>query len=148
MEKALPKAPGVYLFKDLSGCVIYTGKAKNIYKRVQSYFSKQKTDWKVRALLQEHADIDYILTKNETEALLLEAQIIRAHKPKFNVLLKEGQPFVYILFTSPKSGISKVELVRNKKRQGKYFGPFLHKRQARSAFQYLVSTFRLNLCKQ
>jgi len=148
MKKTLPKAPGVYLFKDRSGCVIYTGKAKNIHKRVQSYFSKQKVDWKVQSLLQEHADIDYILTKNETEALLLEAQIVRAHKPKFNVLLKEGQPFVYILFTKPKTALPRVELVRNKKKAGKYFGPFLHKRQARSAYRYLVETFRLNLCKQ
>jgi len=148
MKKSLPKAPGVYLFKDQSGCVIYTGKAKNIHKRVQSYFSKQKTDWKVQSLVQEHADIDYILTKNETEALLLEAQIVRAHKPKFNVLLKEGQPFVYILFTAPQAGLARVELVRNKKKKGNYFGPFLHKSQARSVFRYLVETFKLSLCKQ
>jgi len=148
MKKTFPRAPGVYFFKDRFGCVIYTGKAKNIHKRVQSYFSKQKTDWKVETLLQEYADIDYILTKNETEALLLEAQIVRAQRPKFNVLLKEGQPFIYILFTRPKIGFARVELVRNKKKKGKYFGPFLHKKQARSAYRYLIQTFRLSLCKQ
>ena len=82
MQKALPKAPGVYLFKDNDERVIYIGKAKNIEKRVKSYFSKQKDDWKVKALVQEHQSIDYIVTKSETEALLLEAQLIRDHKPK------------------------------------------------------------------
>ncbi|MFC1845719.1 GIY-YIG nuclease family protein, partial [Candidatus Dependentiae bacterium] len=101
MKKALPKAPGVYLFKDDTGQVIYIGKAKNIQRRVQSYFSKKEAGWKVQALLDEHRDIDYILVRNETEALLLEAQLIRDHQPRFNILLKDGQPFVYLLFTKP-----------------------------------------------
>lgn len=149
MERALPKTSGVYLFKDSLDRIIYIGKAKNIDKRVKSYFQKKKTDWKVQALLEEHAAVDYILTKNETEALLLEAQLVRDHKPKFNVLLKEGQPFVYLLFTCPKgTGLSKIELVRNKKKKGNYFGPFLHKQQARKVYRYLIETFRLNLCNK
>lgn len=149
MDKSLPQAPGIYLFKDALDRVIYIGKAKNINKRVQSYFHKQKTDWKVQALLAEHAKIDYILTKNETEALLLEAQLIKENQPKFNVLLKEGQPFLYLLFTQPApTGLSRLELVRNKEQKGQYFGPFLHKQQARKVYHYLMETFQLNLCNK
>ncbi len=149
MDKPLPKSPGIYLFKDAFDRVIYIGKAKNIDKRVKSYFQKQKTDWKVQSLLAEYATIDYILTKNETEALLLEAQLVKDHQPKFNVLLKDGQPFLYLLFTDPDpSGLSRLELVRNKEKKGCYFGPFLHKQQARKAYNYLLETFQLNLCNK
>ena len=94
----IPKAAGIYYFKDKDGQVLYVGKAKNLAHRVNSYFQKGY-DWKVAALIEEYASLDYILTKNETEALLLEAQMVKEHQPKYNVLLKEGQPFLYILFT-------------------------------------------------
>ncbi|MCX5922923.1 MAG: GIY-YIG nuclease family protein [Candidatus Dependentiae bacterium] len=145
-KKALPKAPGIYLFKDSNDQVIYIGKAKDIHKRVLSYFSKQNKDWKVNALLAEHADIDYILTQNETAALLLEAQLVGQHKPKFNVLLKSGQPFLYILFTQ--GDPVEIKIVRNKRERGTYFGPFIHKTPARKAHDYLVKTFRLFLCNK
>lgn len=142
----LPTSPGIYLFKDADNTIIYIGKAKSLRKRVATYFKDHHDDWKVEALIKEHASVDYILTKNETEALLLEAQLIREHKPKFNVLLKSGQPFLYILFT--KQALPIIKLVRNKKEKGTFFGPFLHKQQTRSAFNYLVRTFRLNLCNK
>jgi excinuclease ABC subunit C len=145
LPKSLPKAPGIYLFKDKEGNVIYIGKAKSIEKRVASYFQKTK-DWKVISLLEEYADLDYILTDNEAEALLLEAQLIRDHKPKFNVLLKSGQPFLYILFT--KTDPVGVKLVRNKKEKGIYFGPFLQKNHARRGFDYLMKTFKLYVCNK
>ncbi|MFC1842838.1 GIY-YIG nuclease family protein [Candidatus Dependentiae bacterium] len=142
----LPKLPGIYIFKNEDGQVIYIGKAKCIKKRVSSYFHKNHDEFKVQALLQEHASIDYIVTKTETEALLLEAQLIRDYRPKFNILLKTGQPFVYILFTGGK--LPKIKLVRNKSLDGKYYGPFLRKLQARKVFEYLVTTFRLNICNK
>jgi excinuclease ABC subunit C len=142
----LPSLPGVYLFKDAANTIIYVGKAKSIKKRVSSYFKNQDKDWKIKSLVEEHASIDHIVTKTETEALLLEAQLIQQHKPKFNVLLKSGQPFVYFLFTHDE--IPRLELVRNKKKKGTYFGPFLQKMPARSALHYLQKTFRLDLCKQ
>lgn len=144
--KTIPKAAGVYYFKDKDGQVIYVGKAKSLAYRVNSYFQKGH-DWKVMALMQEYADIDYILTKNETEALLLEAQMIAENKPKYNVLLVEGQPFLYILFTT-NDDFPTIEVVRNKRKKGTYFGPFLHKRQARGVAQYLVETFRLRVCNK
>ncbi len=144
--KTIPKAAGVYYFKDKDGQVIYVGKAKSLAHRVNSYFQKGY-DWKVMALVEEYADLDYILTKNETEALLLEAQMIAEHKPKYNVLLVEGQPFLYLLFTT-NDPLPTLEVVRNKRKKGTYFGPFLHKRQARGVAAYLIETFRLALCNK
>jgi len=144
LQKPLPDLPGIYLFKDAAGTVIYIGKAKSLKKRVATYFQQSDKDWKVAALLQDHAEVDYILTKNETEALLLEAELIRKYTPKYNVLLKTGQPFVYILFD--RAPLPTMKLVRNKKEKGTYFGPFLHKAHARGMYQYLMRTFCLNLC--
>jgi len=142
----LPLLPGIYIFKNKDGQVIYIGKAKSIKKRVSSYFHKNHVDYKLEALLDEHETVDYIVTKNETEALLLEAQLIRNYKPKFNILLKMGQPFLYIVFTRGK--VPKIKIVRNRILKGKYYGPFLRKMQARKVFEYLISTFRLNLCNK
>lgn len=140
----LPTSSGIYVFKNAAGEIIYIGKAKSIKKRVATYFQKQNNDWKVKALIDEHATIDFIQTGNETEALLLEAQMIRDNKPKYNVLLKSGQPFVYIMLT--KEEVPQLVLVRNKKEKGTYFGPFLHKAHARGALEYIIKTFKLELC--
>ena len=147
MEKKhtdFPLLPGVYLFKK-DDEILYVGKAKCLKKRVRSYFQKQKTDWKIDSLIKEHTHIEHIVTHNETEALLLEAQLMRDNKPKFNVLLKTGQPFVYLMFTNedPRTLV----IVRNKKDKGIYFGPLLHKTKARSAYFYIMKTFRLTMCK-
>lgn len=146
LEKSIPKLTGVYLFKDAQEAIIYIGKAKNLHDRVNSYFQKCNTDWKINQLINEYADVDYILTPTETESLLLEAELVQKYKPKFNVLLKEGQPFLYILFTPHE--VPTVELVRNKKKKGTYFGPFLQKAPARKTYQFLMHTFRLKLCNK
>ncbi len=145
----LPVTAGIYLFKDEVGRILYIGKAKSIRKRVQSYFRNRGVDWKIDALLNDFVTIDYIGTKNELEALLLEAQLIAEHKPKYNVLLKNGQPFVYILFTPGNdTELPAIKIVRNKKEAGAYFGPFLHKTDARGAVQYLINTFQLFVCNK
>lgn len=143
IEKVLPNAPGVYLFKNNNNQVIYIGKANSIRKRVHSYFNKKHDDWKINTIMHDYAALEYILTNNEIEALLLEAQLIRQHQPKCNTLLKDGQPFLYILFTK-----NNMELVRNKKKKGKYIGPFLHKKSTRRAFKFLTETFKLNVCNK
>ena len=97
--KKLPKVPGIYIFKDIDNNIIYIGKAKNIYKRVSSYFTKTD-DWKVIELIKEHDKVEHIITKSELEALLLEAQLISKFKPKYNVLLKGNAPFIYIVITN------------------------------------------------
>jgi excinuclease ABC subunit C len=144
LEKEIPKSTGVYLFKDAQGVIIYIGKAKNLRHRVSSYFKKYNSDWKIKQLLDEYVDIDYILTPTETESLLLEAELVGKYKPKFNVLLKEGQPFLYILFTNHE--LPTVELVRNRKQKGIYFGPFIQKIPARRAYSYIMRTFKLKIC--
>jgi len=141
--RALPKLPGIYVFKDALGNIIYIGKAKQLKDRVSSYFGTQD-DWKVQELVREHAQIEYILTKNEIEALLLEAQLIRSYKPKYNVLLKYSNPFVYLLITD--EPLPKLEIVRQKKGKGTFFGPFLYKKKARSAYEFLMRSLRLRLC--
>ncbi len=142
--KTLPSLPGIYLFKQ-NDTILYVGKAKCLKKRVTSYFQKKGTDWKIDMLLQEHTHIEHIVTHSESDALLLEAQLIRDNKPKFNVLLKNGQPFLYIMVSS--KPLPTLELVRNKKDKGIYFGPFLHKIPARSVYNYVIRVFKLWLCK-
>lgn len=144
--QTLPLLPGIYLFKNNRGTILYIGKAKSLKKRVSSYFQKQATDWKVHALLQETAAIDYVLTKTETEALLLEADLVKKYQPKYNVLLKSGDPFLYLLITA--DPVPALKIVRIQKEKGKYFGPFIHKQQARKVYEYLINTFRLYLCNK
>jgi excinuclease ABC subunit C len=146
LDKKLPHLPGVYIFKDKDQSILYIGKAKSLKDRVASYFHKHNDDWKVLMLIEEYDELDFIITHTETEAGLLEAQLIKAHQPKYNVLLKTGQPFIYILFT--KGDVPTIELVRNKKKKGSYFGPLIQKRQARKVYQYLMRTFKLNRCNK
>ncbi len=146
LKKSIPKLTGVYLFKDAQGAIIYIGKAKNLHHRVKSYFQKYDKDWKINQLLNEHADVEYILTATEAESLLLEAELVQRYKPKFNVLLKEGQPFIYIFFSPDDTSL--MELVRTKKKKGTYFGPFVEKAPARRTYHFLKRTFNLNLCNK
>jgi excinuclease ABC subunit C len=139
----IPKLPGVYLFKDSNEQVIYVGKAKSLRDRVRSYFHRSQEDWKVRDLIKEHESISYIVTHSETEALLLEAQLIQDLQPRYNTLLRGGNPFLYLLFTK-----TDLKLVRSKKEKGRYFGPFLHKKDARGAYEYLSRTFKLSPCNK
>jgi excinuclease ABC subunit C len=142
----IPHLPGVYFFKNSANQIIYIGKAKSLKKRVNSYFQNYLKDWKIDALLNEHTTIDYIITGTEAEALLLEAQLIQEHKPKFNALLKDGNPFVYIMFD--KNPLPELKIVRTKQIKGTYFGPFIHKQHARRVIRFLEQTFRLMQCKK
>ncbi len=145
----IPLLPGVYLFKDANGTVIYIGKAKSLRSRVQSYFQNNGiVHWKVQEIQSEYADLDYIVTHSETEAMLLEAELIQKYQPRLNTIFKTGQPFVYIFFSTPRIELPSMQIVRSKKRKGTYFGPFLHKAQARSVYQFLKNTFRLNACNK
>lgn len=138
--------PGVYIFKDSLKSVIYVGKAKDLKKRVSSYFQTKELDSKIQHLIKEHADIDYIQTKNETEALLLEAQLIRQFQPKYNTLLKSGSPFLYFEITNDE--IPKLNLVYNQSnKKSKYFGPFMYKAKTRHVYEFILRKFKLKICK-
>lgn len=143
-----PDKPGVYLFKDGTGNILYIGKATSLKHRVRSYFTGNKRlyDWKVTGLLQEYDTVDYLVTESEIAAALLEAELISAHQPKYNVLLKDGQPFVYILFTH--EPLPKMIITRNRQQSGTYVGPFLKKQAVRSVYSLLLHTFQLNGCNK
>src|SRR3990167_10336753 len=131
--KKLTKRSGVYLFKNKDQKIIYIGKAKNIADRIASYFSNPD-DFKVGMILQEATALETIPTNSETEALYLEQDLIKKYQPKFNQLLKEGNPFIYLYFSEEK--IPKLSIVRTKtkKAKGTYIGPFLTKKSAHSVF--------------
>jgi excinuclease ABC subunit C len=96
----LPKLPGIYIFKDQDNTIIYVGKAKALKRRVTSYFTKNHKDPRLCLLVKDAFDLDYIVTKTEEEAFLLEAQIVREQQPKYNIQLKEGQPYLYFMVSN------------------------------------------------
>jgi excinuclease ABC subunit C len=126
-EKAaqLPLRPGVYLFKDAAGTVLYVGKAVSLRNRVKSYFLEARwVDAKTGSLVREIADVDYIVVDNEAEALALENNLIKRHKPKFNVLLRDDKTYPYIQFTANER-YPRVYVARRLRKDGSiYFGPY------------------------
>jgi len=144
--KSLPQTPGVYLFKDETGEILYIGKAKNLKKRCVQYEQRLGIDLKSDAIFASSTTLEYMQTDTELQALLLEAKLISTHQPPLNVLLKSGQPFVYLCITS--GAMPELKIMRNKKQKGSYFGPFLEKGQARKVYDFLIKTFRLKLCKK
>jgi len=141
----LPQRPGIYAFKDGAGCILYIGKARSLRQRVRSYFQKTD-DWKVTQLLHEHAGISYIVTRNDIEASLLEAELIQEHQPQYNVLLRSGDPFLYIAFMYDQDP-PQMQLVRRTPKTKHAYGPFIKRSHARRVFRYLMRTFQLKLCK-
>ena len=121
---ALPKEPGIYKMLDENNVIIYIGKAKNIKKRVSSYFSKQHEDLKTKVLVSKIVHIDFIVTRTEEEALILERQLIREFKPRYNILLKDDKSYPYIKITLQEP-FPRVLVTREKNNDGaKYFGPY------------------------
>ncbi len=118
----LPPNPGCYLFKNKPGKIIYIGKAKNLKKRICSYFQKELIDLKTKRLVAEIADVDFIVTDSELEALLLEAKLIKENQPKYNMELKGGVRYAYIKITNEQ--FPRLETTRLVKRKDKFFGPF------------------------
>ena len=117
----IPNGPGVYLHKDENGDVIYVGKAKSLHKRVASYTKAQEHP-RLILLCSKIAKTDYILTRNEVEALLLENKLIKQYQPKYNVMLKDGKNYAYILVTD--ESVPQVLVARKRGGKGKYFGPY------------------------
>lgn len=110
----LPSEPGIYRMLDEEGTVLYVGKAANLKKRVNSYFSKQNTGVKTRALVSQIKSIEISVTRSETEALLLESNLIKALRPKYNVLLRDDKSYPYI-HLSNHPDFPRVELYRSKR---------------------------------
>jgi excinuclease ABC subunit C len=122
---SIPKKPGVYLLKDASGEVIYVGKAINLQNRVRSYFhTSSDHSPKMRRLVEEVAELDFIVTSSEVEALILECELIKRHKPKYNVRLKDDKRYPYIKITLQED-YPRISTTRRMEMDGaRYFGPF------------------------
>ncbi len=143
--KSLPLKPGCYLMKDADGEIIYVGKAKKLRLRVRSYFQNSVMDAKTRRLRERVADIDIIVTENEVKALILEETLIKRHKPKFNISLKDDKRYPYVKI-SWHEDFPKVETTRRLEKDGsRYFGPYAAMwavqntlRTLRRAFPYLT----------
>jgi excinuclease ABC subunit C len=148
-EKAalLPQAPGVYLYKDAHGAVLYVGKAKNLRSRVRSYFSDDRlADAKTGTLLGEARDIDYILVDNEKEALALENNLIKQWKPRFNVLLRDDKTYPYLKLT--KEQFPRIYVTRRLVKDGStYFGPYFPGNLAHRLRHFINRQFQVPSCK-
>ncbi len=119
--KTLPKDPGVYVMKDVSGTIIYIGKAKNLKNRVSSYFIGAH-DAKVTAMVAHIADLEWFTVNTENDALFLEANLIHKHQPKYNILLKDDKKFPYIQITPD----GKIQVVRTNRGEGQIYGPYFN----------------------
>jgi len=139
--------PGVYSFKDKKGDIIYIGKAKNLKKRVSSYFNKSNNISKNQIMISKAVDVDTLIVRNEVEALLTEANLIKIHKPRYNVFLKDDKTFPYIIITN--EPYPRVEIIRKKnlKKDGNlYFGPYTDVNYLRSILKVLHQVFPLRTC--
>ena len=145
--KNLPLAPGVYLHKDAGGKIIYVGKAKSLRNRVRSYFqSSRNHDAKTRELVKRIKDLEYIVTDTEVEALILEANLIKKHKPRYNVLLKDDKQYPHLKLTINEP-FPRVIITRRLLKDGAlYFGPFLPGSLARRTLELIHKTFQLRTC--
>jgi excinuclease ABC, C subunit len=143
----LPLAPGVYMYKDAAGKVLYVGKAKNLRHRVRSYFSEDKlADAKTGSLISEARDIEYILVDNEKEALALENNLIKQWKPRFNVLLRDDKTYPYIKLTNEK--YPRVYVTRRLRKDGStYFGPYFPANLAHRLVHFIHRYFQIPSCK-
>ncbi len=148
-EKAsqLPLQPGVYLYKDARGAVLYVGKAKSLRHRVRSYFADDKLDdAKTGSLISEARDIEYILVDNEKEALALENNLIKRWKPRFNILLRDDKTYPYIKLTNEK--YPRVYVTRRLRKDGStYYGPYFPANLAHRLVAFIHRHFQIPSCK-
>ncbi|SDF52286.1 Excinuclease ABC subunit C [Methanolobus vulcani] len=147
--KTLPALPGVYLMKDTSGDVIYVGKAKSLDKRVRQYFqSKRNLSPKTVTLVKHIDDIEYIVTASELDALVLEANLIKKYKPRYNVRLKDDKRYPYVKVTI-NSEFPRIFLTRRRLMDGAiYFGPYTNAKAIRTTLDVISRIFMLRQCKK
>src|SRR5438445_8376076 len=148
-EKAaqLPESPGVYLFKDAGGTILYVGKARNLRSRVRPYFLESRwIDAKTGSLAREIADLETIVVGNEREALALEHNLIKQYRPKFNVVLRDDKTYPYIKFTAAEK-YPRVYFTRRIKKDGSlYFGPYFPSSLARRILHFVHKRFLVPSC--
>lgn len=146
-QSLLPDKPGVYVFHDAKEHVLYVGKAKNLKKRVSSYFQKTRSlEPSKRLMVKKIADIDYTVTSTEVEALLLESTLIKKHEPPYNIILRDDKYFLYIKIPLDQE-FPTVEAVRRVSHdKAKYFGPFTSAQTVRNTLKLLKVLFQYRTC--
>ncbi len=143
----LPAAPGVYLFKDAAGRVLYVGKAKSLQHRVRGYLSGDNAHVRLDDLMARAADLDTILTDTEAEALLLEATLIRQHRPHFNTLLKDDKSFPYVKI-SLQEEFPRLSITRQVRQDGaRYLGPYTDVKNLRRTLREIRRIFPIRTCR-
>jgi len=145
--KRLPTSAGIYVHKNTAGTILYVGKAKNLRNRVRQYFqSSRHQDYKTRQLVKLIADFEFIVVDSEVEALILESNLIKKHRPRFNILLKDDKSYPHIKLTN--EPFPKVVVTRKIVRDGShYYGPFLPAVLARRTVNLVNRAFQLRTCE-
>ncbi|RJQ52285.1 MAG: excinuclease ABC subunit UvrC [Actinobacteria bacterium] len=145
--KTLPDAPGVYLFKDSEGRIIYVGKARSLTRRVRSYFSKSHADAKTLAMVSRIADLDFYVVGSEVESLILEVNLIKQHRPAYNVNYRDDKSYPYIAIDL-ETDFPCVRSTREKHKPGpRYFGPFTNAAAVRETLNTLRKVFPVRSCR-
>jgi excinuclease ABC subunit C len=141
----LPEEPGIYKYLDEKDRIIYVGKAKNLKKRVNSYFTKHQGDHKTRILVSRIRQIHYTITNTEREALILENSLIKQYQPRYNVSLKDGKTYPYICIKQER--FPRVFPTRSKEKDGSsYYGPYPNVRAMKSILDFIRKNFKLRTC--
>ena len=148
--KTIPTHSGIYLMKDKEEKIIYIGKAKNLRNRVRSYFTKNQ-NYKTQKLVQKIHDIEFILTDNESEAFLLEANMIKRYRPVYNIELKDQQRYTYLKITNdtyPRLTVARRTRTGGFIGGGRIYGPFTHGSSKMLSIGLLRKTFKIRICKK
>ena len=146
--KLLPSLPGCYIYYNKDNEIIYVGKAKILKRRVKSYFNKKHDSVKVQVLVSQIDHLEYIITNTEVEALILESHLIKKHKPRYNILLKDDKKYPYFLVTD--EDFPRISIVRKKNlnpEKGRYYGPYTDIRAMHSTLDFLKKIFPLKQCR-
>ena len=143
---AAPTLPGCYLMRDTEGRILYIGKAKNLRARIRNYINETDSRYSVKFLMRRVAHIDYLTVATEKEALLLENTLIKEHKPRYNVRLRDDKTFISIRL-DPAENFPRLTVLRRRRNDGaRYFGPYHDARAARKTIRQLQRLVRLRLC--
>ncbi len=145
IRKEVPKKPGCYIYHDQHGQIIYIGKAKNLNKRMQSYFNRAQ-NLKTTKLVSEIRDFEYFITNTERESLILENRLIKEHQPKYNIMLKDDKTYPYIVVTDEKH--PRMLKVRKKTLKGTYFGPYPDNSFVNMVIEYVNRNTKLRKCRK
>ncbi len=140
----VPESPGCYIYRDSKNTIIYIGKAKNLKKRVTSYFQKSDHDTKTTALISHISSLDFMVTSNEVEALVLENSLIKENQPRYNIDLKDAKQYAYIELTDEEFPC--IRIARRATTKGSFFGPFVSAAERDYVFSVVKKVFRLRTC--